>query len=309
MNKIKWIQQRLWFLSIPLAIGLVWIVVKEIGWSGLSQAIHKFSISTWIVMIIFMMGSLSSQIIRSWVLLKSNAPTLRLRDVAKAGLGAFTVGSLTPGRIGDAAIVLLLPATTGRTVGISLVDRLMYWPPMHLFGLFSFGVLLIPYLGWWSFTVSIFLCFVYLLTYEWIFYRTRNKPTNIEEHRFWHQLYEGFTLIPHKTLRIGVLLGFVQYTIVAFQFVYSLTAVGWQGSFFTGLFVFGALQLVRSFLAVTPGNLGTSEFVGMVLGHLLFQSKDLLPQVTISLFLVNTILPGILGLPLWIGLSRQLKSK
>ncbi|MCX7835090.1 MAG: flippase-like domain-containing protein [bacterium] len=309
MNRIKWLQERLWLFSIPLAIGLVVLVINEIGWNGLVKAIRNFSFSTWFMITLFMCGSLSSQVFRSWILLRTNSTNLRLIDVVKAALGAFTAGSLTPGRLGDAALVLLMPGTTGKALGISLIDRLMYWPPMHLFGILSLGILFSKAFGWISVVLSLVICLGYFLTYEWIFHKTRNKKIGIKENSFIHQLYEGFTLIPHNILRIGVLLGFVQYGFVACQFVFSLQSIGWNGGFITGLFVFGALQLIRSFIAITPGNLGTSELVGMVLGNLLFQSKDLLPQVTISLFLINSVFPAILGLPFWISLSKKLKNK
>lgn len=309
MNKLHWLQQRLWLFSIPLALGLIWLVASEIGWDGLIQAIQKFSIPIWFLVSIFMFGSLSSQVFRSWILLKSDAPSLKLFQVGQAGLGAFTAGSLTPGRIGDAALVLLLPGTTAKSVGISLIDRLMYWPPMHLFGLVSFGFVLYPFYGTISIISSVLVCFGYLLVMEWVLIRTRKKEVPSTKNHFLYQLYEGFSTIPINTLRIGIVLGFVQYGFVAFQFVIALYAIGWKGNFATGLFLFGALQLVRSFIAVTPGNLGTSELVGMYLGGYLIDSKDLLPQVTLSLFLVNTALPALIGLPFWIKISKGLKKK
>ncbi|MDK9700316.1 MAG: flippase-like domain-containing protein [bacterium] len=307
MNFLHKIQGKLWIVSLPLAIGLVWLVVDQVGWKVLYNALDNFSLATWVFAFSFTVIELYFQLLRSWIFLRCDNPALKYGETAKAGLAAFSAGSFTPGRIGDSALVLLLPKLSPRSIGLSLVDRLMFWPPMHMFGAISLGILFFPTFGNMGVVISIVVVVVYIVAMEVVFHRTRHTGEPNTSKKFLREMYHGFAMMPKKVWRIGILLGFCQYFAIMIQFVIGLSAIGFHGSLFDAAVIFGALQLFRSFLAFTPGNLGISEVVGMKLGEYAGMSADVLPQVTFPFFVINTVIPALVGFPLWIAQSRKFK--
>ncbi len=307
-NKLHSLQSKLWIVTFPLAIGLVWLVVTQVGWRIFFEAIDNFSPLVWVFTLICTFTELYFQLLRSWVMLRVDIPDLKFWTVAKAGLAAFSAGSFTPGRVGDSALILLIPGASTRAIGIALVDRIMFWPPMHILGSIGLGVFFLPKFGMMGLGISILIGILYFALMEWVFHITRAHHKPLTSRKFFVELYHGFTALPKKVWRLGLLLGLVQYIIIMIQFRIGLWAIGSKVSIFDSGVIFACLQLLRSFVAFTPGNLGTSEIIGMVLGsNYAGLSPDTLPQITIPFFLTNTVIPALIGFPLWISMSRQLK--
>ncbi len=309
MKVLHKIQSKLHWFTFPLAIGLVYIVVTKVGWQIFFQALHNFSPFIWILTICCTFLELYVQLLRSWVMLKVDIPGLTFKTVAKAGLAAFSAGSFTPGRVGDGALILLIPGATARAVGIALVDRMMFWPPMHMLGTIALGILFYPSFGINIVWLSIIIAVGYFIVMEIVFHITRTHHETHSSKKFIRELYMGFTSLPRKTYRLGLLLGFAQYFVILIQFQIGLVAIGRDVSFMQAGIMFGSLQLLRSFFAFTPGNLGISEVVGMKLGEFAGMAPDTLPMVTFPFFLTNTVIPALIGFPLWVSMSRNLKNQ
>ena len=242
--------------------------------------------------------NLGFQILKWKYLLKTTGSSSLLRDALSSFLFGVTLGSLTPGQVGEfGGRALTLHARSGIVVGLTIIDKFQIFTIMSIAGVFSLVRLLridsLPILASAIAGVTIMV----LLMIRPALLRRLLNTVGISrlKHRWVNDILDSLSLLSSRDLVITITLTILFYVTVYFQLLLLFSAF----SFFLPVQVFlgySAMMLLKSLLPISIADLGTRE-----LGLVYFMSMQGIPKAvsfnaSILLFSMNILIPALCGL-------------
>ena len=284
-----WYIKAKWLLPIICTVALVGILYHRLD---LHQITNLSQVVDWGVLLIAAALTLPFVMFKTlkWhQLLKTNQPktpyTLALRSFL-IGMGASL---FTPARVGELARVVYFPKRRLEVFTLVVVDKFI--DMSALLGVFLLSLMLLPLgLG----VISIFgLGCLWILVYtgvsltkstKWI----SQRPWLVERFRLLHQL-------PRRLIALNACFACICFGLMPLQFyllISSLEPVGWQ----VGLTL--PVILVVSSLPISIMGLGVREGTAALLLSRYGVPMESAVAAAFSLFVINALLPGLVGLAL-----------
>jgi uncharacterized protein (TIRG00374 family) len=259
---------------------------------------------------------------RKWALIaKTSGPDVSLSDIRKGYWVGFTLGLITPGRIGQFGRALVLRnCSIPAALGIGIVERGYSALVVNSLGLLSLAVL--PYMEWISpiripLIISIILLLLGfgLLLLAFIPRLLLPILKRIADHLPWRdklrQSLEVIDFISPDRGLILVLLTAGGLLSSLLQFVLIIHAMGTQIPLFEGMLAANLTFFLKGALPFTIGSLGIGEWVAIQCFNGLGVAASVSVTASLLLFFINVFVPSLIGLPFIFALRmpERLKRK
>ncbi len=244
-------------------------------------------------------ANLASQVLKWRYFVRLMNPEIPNTEALASFMFGMTLGTVTPGQIGDFGGRVLghgsVPA--GRIIGLTLVDRLQMICVLGSIGitsltaLFQFGGILTAATVLPSNLVFIYLFFnpqvvgrlISRLRFRWV------KRTVVQD------FLEAISVFRARQLVISFLFSIVFYLVVFFQMYLLLNSFSEVG--LTDAFVgFAAMMFLKALVPISLGDLGIREVSSVYFYSLRGIANTTSLSASLLLFVINVLFPSILGL-------------
>ncbi len=284
MEKAKWL------LPIIGSVVLIALLCHRLDFHRITDFQHQANWTILLIASILTLPFVWIKVLKWHRLLKNNQPqvayTLALRSFL-IGMGAAL---LTPGRVGELARAVCFPRrrlevfTLGvvdkfidmsALLGVFLLSLALLSPLMGLIGIFGLGCLWILVYTGISFTKNA----------KWILQR----PWLVERIRLLRQL-------PRRLIALNACFACICFGLMSLQFyllLSSLEPVGWQVGF-----TLPTILVITGSLPISIMGLGLREGAAALILSRYGVSMESAVAAAFSLFVVNALLPGLVGIAL-----------
>jgi uncharacterized protein (TIRG00374 family) len=229
-------------------------------------------------------------------------------DIHRGYWVGYTLGVMTPGRIGQLGRALVLRnCSTATAIGIGIVERGYTALVINALGIFSLALL--PGLGWMSnmqmpplwVRTGLGLVAVAMLVLG-IFPRVILRPLRALVNRLPMRsklnraldVVEGVKPAMAVSLSLLTMLGLASSLL---QFVLLIRAMGYDIPILAGMFAALLTFFLKGMLPITIGNLGIGEWVAVYCFRGLGVEPSVAVAASLLLFFINVFIPSLIGLP------------
>ncbi len=244
-----------------------------------------------------------------WKLLAREAgPEVSRGDIYRGYWVGFTLGLITPGRVGQVGRALALHrCSLSRAIGLSAMER--GYSALAMNGLGLLALVILPMLGWvppfplpGAVTKSLCVAGGSILLLLGVFPRTAFKPLAWLADRlpFREKLRKAvdvMTLTSPLRGTILLLLAIVAMFSALFQFVLLLWAMGSHVPVFGGMLTALLTFFLKGALPISIGSLGVGEWTAVYCFRGLGVEPSVAVAASLVLFTLNVFLPSLIGLP------------
>ena len=303
-----------WLLRGALSIALLAAIIHQIDARPISDALS--SANPWFLLaaLLLLVPNITLQHAKWRLLLRGGAPMVQPGDVRASLFGGFTLGMLTPARIGEfgGRAVLCRGAGKGLLVSLTAVDKagtMLVTVVVGLFTLVHFSsrsdvLPTLPIVISGLLILTVLLGFLALLTH-----RTSTAPRRFLEAkngrvaRHLLQLMDTMAAMSPASLRMFLLYSVLFYLTFVLQFMLLLSAFVPMHPLdaFSGI---ATIMLVKTVIPpVTIGELGIREGASVFILSVYGVVSAVAFSASLLLFSINILLPAIAGL--WFLLRRR----
>jgi uncharacterized protein (TIRG00374 family) len=296
--------------SKPLiAIALVAWLLGRIDSDSMLQEILQIDPFYLLAALLLLVPNLAFQAMKWGTLLRSPHPEISRSAVWQSMLAGMTLGSLTPGRVGEHARILHFPkGTRTELAALSMLDKLASSTVTTLFG--SMGLMLLP-----AWDLSIFgniagiilfaLALYAALILAWalgslLLLLTPRRVANLanrikplaKTHRF-QRIRTALHGLSRRT-RLQLLLAAIAFysTFIA-QFLLLLKGLGFAHPLSAA--AASGTMFLKSLFPISLGDLGVRELFAANLFEGIGAAPELAIGAALLLFVINVLLPALLG--------------
>jgi uncharacterized protein (TIRG00374 family) len=282
-----------------LAVALLIVLFQYVSISEVVNSILKARFDYLAGAFILMTANIAAQMLKWRYFVRLMNPEISNTETVASFLFGMTLGTVTPGQIGEFGGRVLghgsLPA--GRIIGLTLVDRLQMICVLGLAGIISFTVLF-HFEG--LLTVSVVLpfgvFFVYLFFNPSIIARLLSRLNlKIINRPLVQDFIEAIEVFQSRQLFISLLYSITFYLIVYFQMcllLNSFSQVGPTDAFWG----FAAMMFLKALVPISLGDLGIREASSVYFYSLRGIAGTTSLSASLLLFVINVLVPSILGL-------------
>jgi uncharacterized protein (TIRG00374 family) len=282
-----------------LGVAVLILLFQYVNVADVLDSILKARFEYLVCAFVLMTANLATQVLKWRYFVRLMNPEISNTETLASFMFGMTLGTVTPGQIGEFGGRVLghgsLPA--GRIIGLTLVDRLQMICVLGSAGiisltvLFHFGVLLTT-----STMILASLVFIYLffnpqfvvrlishLKFKWI------QRTTVQD------FLEAITVFHSRQLFVSFLFSIAFYLIVFFQMYLLLNSFSEVG-LTDALLGFAAMMFLKALVPISLGDLGIREASSVYFYSLRGIASATSLSASLLLFFINVLLPSILGL-------------
>jgi uncharacterized protein (TIRG00374 family) len=298
------------WIKFALAVVFIIVLVKWIHWEDLIQSLLTANSGMLILAAILLVPNVLTQGLRWGYLLRRQTPGVPLKEIIASLFLGWTLGIMTPGRVGQFARAFAVPsAPTLPTIGLTVVDKLftLVWIVLvGAAGFFSFFVMP-PGLSWiW---VPIALAIIWLAFSPQTLNRILQKICQLLPFR--EKLLKIISALEHINTRDCLVAHIFSLMLVATfftQFV-ILIAAFFPLKYLDGLRAATAVVFVKTALPITFGELGVGEAASIHFFGQFGVPKAAAFNASILLFFINLVIPSLIGMIFLPALKLSRKDK
>ncbi|MDX2247125.1 MAG: lysylphosphatidylglycerol synthase domain-containing protein [Bacteroidia bacterium] len=311
VNRFAWVIKAL----ITLAV-FSWVFFRLIG-EGVSLSSYKtlsegYGLPGLILALAGMPLNLALETMKWWFMIRKTGGSLGFKDAWKSVFAGLTTGIFTPNRIGEYAgrIAFLPPQLRIQGAVYLFVDRICqmvitlwmgmlameyFWKYQRKVWLDSFTL---DYTSWQMirgalFAISVLLPFAILLLPR-IAKGSGNRQLRFA---FFRKIATSLADLPSVVLFPVLFLGLLRYMVFSLQYVVLAYAFGFEGS---GVLIFSMVWMIFLIKSVLPSitltELGIRESVALAIMGVFLVPAHIAFSATFILYVINIILPSVLGL-------------
>ncbi|MBN2030958.1 flippase-like domain-containing protein [bacterium] len=308
-----------YFLKISIACIILFILIHRVQFEQIYLAFINPNRPVFIFLaIVLLMPNLFIQWYRWFFLLKLVNPQITVLESFSSYFGGFTIGMITPGRIGEVSRGLFLKDIDKlKAVGMVFIDKLYSVAIIFIGGVWGIAILLSHLSGWVSFIVWPIFTMSLLITSLILIFITR-------PHGLKSILYHLSLMLPYrdKTRRfircfdpfgkreshILFMLSFLMYFIYILQFCFL--ALAFQNLPFVALFSSTTSTLfAKTLLPFSLADLGIREGASIYFFSQFQVEKVTAFDSSILLFAINILIPTFIGFFFLLKISCEEKNK
>jgi uncharacterized protein (TIRG00374 family) len=248
------------------------------------------------------------QYLRWQLLAREAGPDVSQGDIRRSYWVGFTLGLITPGRIGQVGRALALHrCSLSRALGLSAMERAYSGLAINGMGLLSLVIL--PLLDWippfplpGAVTQGLCVAGGSVILLLGVFPRTAFKPISwlVDRLPFREKLRkaaEVMTLASPLRGAMFVALAIISIFSALFQFVLLLWAMGAHVPIFAGILTALLTFFLKGALPISIGSLGIGEWTAMYCFRGLGVEPSVAVAASLLLFTLNVFIPSVIGLP------------
>lgn len=295
-------------LRVVVTLAVLILLFWQVSWQSVWVAFQNLKIESLLIVCLLWIPTQGFQYLRWAYLAKQAGPDVSSADIYRGYWVGYTLGLMTPGRIGTYGRALALKnCSLARAAGLTIVER--NYSAFVLNGLGLITIVWLPYAGWTSFlpqpgyflSSALVLGGVLLISLG-IFPSLLAKVLRKIVHKLpWSdKLDRALEAIQEITARQGIFL-----TLVALgglcssllQFVLIVRGMGADIPFFTGMLAVLLNFFLKGNLPISIGNIGVGEWTAMICLAGLGVEPSVAVAASLLLFFINVFIPSIIGLP------------
>jgi uncharacterized protein (TIRG00374 family) len=286
--------KKRFFLSSLVTLGLLYLVLKKVGLGEIIGALKRVN-GLWLGAAFLLMPLQLFLKVYKWrYLLRLNKHSIRFGEAAKSLLGGIGIGIITPARVGEITRVLYLKSGQRlRLSGLVIIDKFFDLFVVIALAIGGLTLVLNP-------SINALLLLLLILLFYFLFNPGRIKrPLEklINRLPFKDKISEVLSGLDTLNWRVSgflLFLTFLAFIVDFFQFYLLLFSFG-EASLKAAAFAF-PLVILANILPLTVGGLGIREGVSVIALSLFGVAKEVAVNASFSLFLINTLIPGIGGI-------------
>ncbi len=282
-----------------LALALLILLFHYVSISQVIDSILKARLEYLAGAFVLMGANLTIQVLKWRYFVRLMNPEISNTEAASSFLFGMTLGTLTPGQIGEFGGRVLghgsLPA--GRIIGLTLVDRLQMICILGLAGIMSLTVL-------FHFGELLTICTVLptALLFSFLFFEPRIVTRLVSFLRFRflkrpivQDFVEAVGVFQPRQLFASFAYSITFYLVIFLQMYLLLNAFSDVG-FTDALLGFAAMMFLKALVPFSLGDLGVREASSVYFYALRGIASTTSLSASLLLFVINILLPSILGL-------------
>ncbi len=303
------IRKRIWAsFKIALTIGLLAVLVDRVNWSDAVSELSDVHFGPLVLALAVAVLNIYIQYRKWGFLVRIIHPNVPMRDVYVSLLCGFSIGLITPGRLGELGKGFFIPGISRRqATGMSILDKVFSQLPLAMFGLvaisyfslttmaFSTGVQIVCafFAGSLMVLASLVLFWPQTLR-QWL----RRSSAMVSRLPLMEKV--SMLLATTETFKKHHFLPSLTYG-VAFQLIIYVQTMLCVATFhrvdiLPAMAAAAAAMFVKSLLPIAIMDLGVRESAVILFFGLLAVPSSAALNGSLLLFLVNVLIPGVMGL-------------
>lgn len=304
------------FFRIGLTAAILTLLFWQVSWADVWQAVRGINGALFLAACLLWIPTQYFQFVKWDIMAQYAGPAISRADIHRGYWVGFTLGIITPGRVGQLARGLALRnCSISRALGATAVERGYTALVINALGLISLAAL--PYLGWTS-PLGVARGFVSwgvgilgsLLLLLGIFPRTVMPPLRWVARRL--PLREKFEKAidvlsdagPRRGILLLVLTAAALFSSLV-QFVLLILAMGVAVPIFAGILAALLTFFVKGAIPISIGSLGVGEWMAVFCFRGLGVEPSVAVAASLLLFMINVFIPSLVGLQ-FLGTLRGL---
>lgn len=295
-------------LRIGLTAGLFVLLFWQVSWHQVWDAVQTLDLHLLFWVCLLWIPTQYLQYIRWAILAREAGKGVSRADIHKSYWVGFTLGLVTPGRVGQFGRALALHnCSLSRAIGVSAIERGYSAITINGFGLLA--IVMLPWLGWAppyvmpnAWMRAIVVVAGLLLLVLGVFPRSMFRPLNwlASKLPFREKMERAIDVLKPAGPARGILylaLAAAALASALLQFVLLLRAMGAPVPVFAGMLAALLTFFLKGALPISVGSLGVGEWVAVYC----FRGLGVEPSVSVAaslvLFTINVFVPSLIGLP------------
>lgn len=301
-------------IRVLLTAGLLFLLFWQVSWRKVWDVVQSLDGTLLAVTCMLWIPTQALQFVKWNMLAREAGDEISRGDIHRGYWVGFTLGLITPGRVGQLGRALALHnCSLPRAFGLTAVERGYTALSMNALGFLALVAL--PLLGWQSpvpipFVVQIVLVLAgaFLLVLG-VFPRLMHKPLRwvVGKLPLRDKLEQAVDVLESAGPGRGsilLLLSIAALCSSLYQFVLIIHAAGFDVPVFSGMLTGLLTFFLKGALPISIGSLGVGEWSAM----LCYRGLGVEPSVAVAssllLFVINVFIPSLIGLP-FIGSLRM----
>lgn len=295
-------------LRIIVTLAVLVLLFWQVSWYSVWEALQSLRGQSLLVVCLLWIPTQGFQYLRWAYLAKQAGPNIDPADIYRGYWVGYTLGLMTPGRIGTYGRALALKnCSLARAAGLTIVER--NYSAFVLNGLGLITLVWLPYAGWTSFLPQMSIYAGSLLVFAGvlllclgIFPSILAKWLRKIVHKlpFAEKLDRMLEAIQEINAGQGILLSILALLSLfssLLQFVLIVRGMGIEVPYFTGMLAVLLNFFLKGNIPISIGNIGVGEWTAMICLAGLGVEASVAVAASLLLFFINVFIPSIIGLP------------
>jgi uncharacterized protein (TIRG00374 family) len=285
-------------LQAIVAGAVLFFVFHLVAWHNVLTAITHASPIFLVLALLLVPCNLGVRITKWHFMLKRVQADVQYHHSIKSLLLGISLGAFTPGELGDVlGRAWHIPdVRKSHIVGLALLDRMQFLGTITAFGVWSILFLLFPF-SLFNIIIALVVCCISLTLL--VFLGKLATVTHATFTKLWRTLHLDGVLEGMGLFSTGEIVSLVSFTVIhqfvivmqMFLLLNAFTGVSLSTAF---LGTSGTL-FIQSVLPISLGDLGVREMSSMYFFSLCGVPREFALMATLLLFVMNIVLPGIVG--------------
>ena len=282
-----------------LAAVLLILLFQYVSVADVLDSISKARFGCLAGAFVLMAANLALQVLKWRYFVRLMNPEVSNTEAVASFMFGMTLGTVTPGQIGEFGGRVLghgsLPA--GRIIGLTLVDRLQMICVLGTAGIVSVTVLYHFGPPLTALAVSVFgLAFIYLFFNPQFVIRLISRLNlNLLKRPVVQDFIEAIAVFRPRQLLTSLAFSIAFYLVVFFQMYLLLNSFS-EVALVDGLLGFAAMMFLKALVPISLGDLGIREASSVYFYSLRGIANTTSLSASLLLFVINVLLPSLLGL-------------
>lgn len=318
-SKTKSLIKNNWLLIVKLTItlGLIIYLIQKIHLRNLFSVIDKLKYSYFLIVLILLIFNLYLQFKRWKTLLYLENPNLPNELIWKSLLIGFAAGTFTPVRAGEyfARKIPLKDFPLSNIISLTFIDKFMLMFQLIFWGgLASLGLMLFHYEVNIYIILSFFILFIsFFLSLLTLFFSNRFYNFLRDWYRkaelkilFIEKLIKPIIKLDRSTISKLFIYSFLHLIVLVSQFAFLIFSFD-QNPSFINLIIASILVLFTKTItpSLTIGEIGVREGASIYFFGIFGCNEAIAFNSSIIIFLLNLVLPALLGLHFLFKIRRN----
>lgn len=284
---------------VVLGVILLVLVLQLVSFSNVIKTFEQARFEYVFFALLLLGANVGIQIIKWHYFLRLTDSTVTMKQAATSLLFGITLGSFTPGQIGELGGRALrhTGALSAQIIGFTLIDKVQMFLVMGMGGIISF-IFLFPFPLWEQAIIAIggLLIFMVLFFRPVVFKQIAEKiPLRIMKHEWAEDFFQTLSRFHSKELIYSFVMTSAFYAIIWFQMFLLLNAFTPTNAG-QAFFGYGAMMFSKALLPISFGDLGIREASSVYFFSRLGIPEPAALNAAFLLFVINMVIPALIGL-------------
>jgi uncharacterized protein (TIRG00374 family) len=285
-------------VRILVSVLILSLIVSLVQWQNVLVALQSADSRFMLLAVFLLIGNLSVRTLKWHTMLRSVKESPTFAEAYGSVMLGISLGSFTPGELGDIAgrALHITDAKRSHLVGLTLLDKLQIFVVTSCAGGVSLACLAFddPYLRTFLSIVIILLSCIFMMRLGFIATLGQRLNTWLLKRPWLSRVLDGFQLLTPSQLLSTALYTLLFHGVLILQMYCLLNAFS-PISFLHAFVGTSAMMFVKSLLPISIGDLGVREAGSIYFFSLYGISQAAALNASLILFFINIFVPSLMG--------------